>query len=323
MWYPRHSLARLSALAGVALAGGAQAAPVAFQAAVLGDAPYVYYRLGDAGSGGSLTNQPADDVSVGNNDGIYRGNPVPGAAGFGAGGDDAVSFPGTSLAGLDYLRTTNNRAFGGMVGRSSYELLFRANTAGPTEYQAIFGVFNAADNTTSPARTGNGAVAIEFNSNATGNAHAGTSRFYVRDEDGIALGGVIDNGNLLDGNYHHLLFTYDNTDAGQQYVKAYVDGLAVSVALTPQGGGSLTNVPDNLLDFTVDPTFGARNVRGTVGLEANVTIDEAALYGNRVLSAADAAAHAAAAGFVVPEPGAVTLLGAGVVGLQRLRRRRR
>jgi hypothetical protein len=311
-------------LVAVAVSGSAaQAAPLLFQTTVLNDSPYLYYQFSDAGSGGSLTNQPGDDVSVNNNDGIYRGNPVPGIAGFGVGSDNAVSFPGTSVTGLDYLRTTNNRTFGSQVARSSYELLFRTNSANPTDYQAIFGVFNASDSGATPARTNTGAVSIELNSNATGNTHAGTSRFYVRDEDGIALGGVIDNGTLLDGNYHHLVFTYDNTDAGQQYIKAYVDGLSVPVSLVPQGGGSLTNIPDNLLDFTVDPVFGARNVRGTVGAEANVTIDEAALYANQVLSASDIAAHATAAGFAVPEPSSLALVGLGAISLLRGRRRSR
>jgi len=315
----RVSLVCSSALAAVALASAVRAAPLSFQTTVLGDSPYLYYRFGDVGSAGSLTNQPGDDISAGNNDGIFRGNPAAGAAGFGAGSDNAVTFPGTSVTGLDYLRTTNNRTFGSRVARSSYELIFRTNTVNPTDYQAVFGVFNAADATTSPARSNTGAVAIEFNSNATGNTLAGSSRFYVRDEDGIAIAGTIANGTLLDGNFHHLAFTYDATDASQHYIKAYIDGLSVPVSLVPQGGGSLTNVPDNLLDFTVDPTFGARNVRGTVGAEANVTIDEAALYGDRVLGDSDVAAHAAAAGFVVPEPGAMTVLGACMLGLLRRR----
>jgi hypothetical protein len=300
-------------------AASVQAAPITYQNAVLADNPYVYYRLQETGT---LTDQPAHDFSSNATDGIYRGNPVGGVTGMGTASDNAVSFPGTTNTGLDYLRTTNALPFGSQVGKSSYELVFKANAVNLTDtYQSIFGVFNQSDATTTPPRTNAGAVAIEFNSNSTGNPAAGTSRFYVRDEDGIALGATIDNGTLLDGNYHHLVFTYDDTDATQQYVKAYVDGTSVPVSLVPQGGGSLTNVPDNFLDFTRDPVFGARNLRGIVGNEANVTIDEAALYANSVLSAADVAAHAAAAGIQVPEPASLGLF-AAAAGLGLLRRRR-
>ena len=56
---------------------------------------------------------------------------------------------------------------------------------------------------------------------------------------------------------------HDDTDANQNYIKAYVDGRPVAVTLTPQGGGSLTNVPDNFLDFTRDPVFGKWHVHCT------------------------------------------------------------
>ena len=308
------------AACGMLLGSAAHAAPNDFQTAVLSNSPHTYYRLQETGT---LTDQPADDLGTNATDGIYRGNPVSGAAGMGTGSDTAVNFPGNTNTGLDYLRTTNTLEFGTSVGRSSYEIVFKANAVnlGDT-YQSIFGVFNQSDATTTPPRTNQGAVAIEFNSNATGNTLAGSSRFYVRDEDGIALGATIAHGTLLDGNFHHLVFTYDNTDPSQQFVKAYVDGLLVPVAQVPQGGGSLTNVPDNFLAFNRDPVFGARNLRGVVGNEANVTIDEAALYANTVLSATDVANHATALGLTVPEPGSLGVF-AVATGLSLLRRRRR
>jgi hypothetical protein len=296
----------------------AQAAPVTFQTAVLANNPYLYYRFGETAD--PLTDKQVADQSSNNIPGLYRGTPTGGIAGVGSGSDTAVSFPGTALnyarTGLD--NTTNDRAFGSLTGHSSYELVFKANTPGLTGYQSIFGVFNSS--TTTPARTQNQALAVELNSNTTGNVSTTSSRFYVRDEDGVALGATIDNGNLLDGNYHDLLFTFDDTQPLAQSVVAYVDGISVPVAVTKQGSGTADQVASNFQDFTVDPTFASRNVRGTVGNWANITLDEAAWYGS-ILGPSDAAAHATAAGFVVPEPTSLALLGIGGLGLLRRRRR--
>ena len=299
----------------------AQAAPAAYQAEVNNNNPYVYYRLQETGT---LTDVNAPDSSANNRAaGIYRGDATGGQAGAGLASDTAVRFPGTTDTGLDYLRTTDTLAFGNQVFQSSYELIFKSNTVNPTGYQSVFGVFNAAvtDDPITPeneTRTQNGAVAIELNSNGTGNAAAGTSRFYIRDEDGIALGGVISNGNLLDGQYHHVVFTYDVIGGADNYMKAYVDGVAVPVAHVYQGGGNSTNVPDNLPHSPATPC-SARNLRGVVGNEADVTIDEAALYGNTVLTAAQVAENFAVSG--IPEPGSLAL--AGIAGLGLLARRRR
>src|SRR5688500_9498993 len=105
----------------------AQAAPPAYETSVLANNPYLYYRLQETGT---LTDQPANDSSLNNRtDGIYRGDPTGGAAGAGTGSDTAVSFPGSFDAGLDYLRTTDSRTFGSFVAQSSYEFVFKANSA--------------------------------------------------------------------------------------------------------------------------------------------------------------------------------------------------
>jgi uncharacterized protein (TIGR03382 family) len=318
-------MAVLSACGVLVTAMTAQAAPPEYQSAVLANNPYLYHRLQETDP---LKDQPANDFSVNNRDGIYRGNPTGGVAGQGTGSDTAVSFPAASLAGLDYLRTTDAMPFGHQVHQSSYEFVFKSNTANLQGYQTLFGIFNAAvpaetpvDDPNTPIRTASGAVAVELNSNATGNLNNGTSRFYIRDEDGQALGGTIANGSLLDGNFHHLLFTYDVNAGANNYIKAYVDGVPVAVNHVGQGtGGAPTSTTADFFDFTRDPTFAARNLRGVVDNEANVTLDEVALYANTVLSAEQAATNASAAGIVVPEPGSLTL--AGMAGLALLRRRR-
>jgi hypothetical protein len=310
----------------------AQAAPGSYEAEVLNNNPYVYYRFQQ--NQVPLTNAVEQDASPNDHDGTYRGAPVGGVAGAGAGSDAAVKFPGTSVTGLDYLKAATDApasqnifGFGSLLAQSSYEVVFKTNTANaaPATYQSIFGVFNQSDATTTPARTANMAVAVELNSNATGNLSATTSRFYVRDEDGIALGGTILNSvagqyDLMDGGFHHLVFTYDTLGGPDDYIKGYVDGLQVTVSHVYQGGGNSANIPDNFLTFTRDPVYGARNVRGTVGNEADITLDEAALFAN-ILSPADVAANFAATG--IPEPSSLAAAGMAGVALIGRRRRRR
>jgi hypothetical protein len=298
---------------------------------VLANNPYLYFRLQEPGGvNGALKDLPANDTSVNNRDGVYRGTvdgpPTGGAAGAGTGSDTAVAFPDASVSGLHYLRTTDSRSFGSQTAQSSYEFIFKANTPDMGTQQALFGVFNAAvpaeqpvDDPLTPIRTGNQAVQIEFNTaNANNILDTDTKRMYLRDESGLLIYGNITHGNLLDGQYHHFVVTADvfALDVSDK-IKAYIDGLAVPVTVAQSSAGA----PVTFGDFTVDSTFAARNVRGTVGLEANITLDEAALYGNTVLTAEQVAANATAAGFVIPEPGSLTLAGFAAIGLLARRRR--
>ena len=97
---------------------------------------------------------------------------------------------------------------------------------------------------------------------------------------------------------------------------AYVDGVAQTMTFTQVNG---TIEPAGFSDFDLPAAFAARNVRGTgtdpFTREANVTLDEVALYGS-VLTPAQVASNAAA----VPEPAALSLFAAA--GLTLLRRRR-
>jgi hypothetical protein len=129
---------------------------------------------------------------------------------------------------------------------------------------------------------------------------------------------------LYDGNYHHLVFTFDASQAGADAFAAYVDGVAQPLTLQQVGTGVVDGDtdPDTFIDFQYDPTFAARNVRGALGATAvqrlaNVTIDEAALYAT-TLTAEQVAAHATAS--AVPEPSALALAGVAAMGLLRRRR---
>jgi hypothetical protein len=279
-----------------------------YETAVLANNPYVYYRQGEG------TGTTADDAA-GTRDGTYVGSPVLGMAGQGVLSDTAVQY--NSGATLDYI-SSPIRDFGLEVPQSTYEFLLKSNVAGYEGQSAIFGAFSADTDGAGP-RTQNEAVQIEVNTaNATNNLVVGTTRVYLRDEQNHLLWVNVDHGNLLDGEYHHFAVTVDLTQlASGDKVKAYLDGLPLTISAFAE---STAGPSDNFLAFTVDPAFAARNVRGTVGLGAPITMDEAALYGD-TLSPAVIAANATAAGFVVPEPGSLGLV--GLAGLGMLARRRR
>jgi hypothetical protein len=283
----------------------AGAAPLTYQEAVLSGNPYLYYRLGEP-SGTTAT-----DTSTNGRNGTYVNSPTLGATGFGAASDTAVSFSSNNaLAPI--------ASFGSSVPNSTYEFIVKADAANFTSAATLFGLINA-DPDGAGARTQNQALAIEFNAaGVNGTTTAGTARLWLRDEGSSQLWVNMNQGNLLDGNYHHFAVTVDMSAAtATDKVKAYVDGLAIAIT----DGAESAALADAWLDFTVDAALGARNVRNTsVDRFAPVTVDEVALY-TTALSATQVAANATAAGFVVPEPGALALVGVAGLGLMARRRR--
>lgn len=255
------------------------AAPAAYQTAVLNNNPYVYYRLGEA-SGVTAT-----DLSANGLNGTYANSPTLGVAGDNGsnGGDTSVQFagasgPGNSTAATQWLDSTAT-GFGSLLGNASFEFVLKTTTA---NIETIFGVFNNGSAT---------GVQITLNQNASGTATplSNAVRVYLRDDGNNARGVCFTNSTLFDGNYHHLVVTY----AGGGTIAAYVDRVAQTLSAASPAGIPGTGTFSN---FAFDPMFAARNSRypggspGTVLDQFNGTLDEVALY-PQVLSAAQVATH--------------------------------
>lgn len=304
-------------------AAPAHAAPASYATAVLVNDPYVYHRFNET----PLSNDTgAIDASLNGRSGVYKaggGGALTSTSGDGAGSDAAVSLPGTGDgANGAYFGNPNVRGFGSRVGTSSYEFVFKTNPGFNTgSIQSLFGVFN-------PSTLGSHTdVNIDLNTrgNDSGGLLAYSTRLYIRAADGDAPGVHFVNPTLYDGNFHHLVFTFDQNLAGAAAYRAYVDGeeQPLTFAVVNRTTQDTNDDPDGFLDWRYDPAWGARNVRGALGSTsvnrlANVTIDEAALYAH-VLDPAQVGLHAAAA-IAVPEPGALALLALAGVGLMRRRR---
>ena len=247
------------------MAATALAAPTGYQSAVLANNPYIYHRLGES------SGTTAADASVNNFAGTYTGSPTLGVPGDG--GDTAVTFNGTS----QYVINSPAVGFGNYLAHVSFELVFTNNAT--TGIKSLLGAFNTG--TTE-------AFNIELNATAAGSVSSGANlvRLFIRDQSGTGVGATFANAAAFDGNYHHLVYTYDST-AGASRVKAYLDGVSQTITY---GSAATGGTPVNFAPLGFGPVVGARNLRGVVGEFFPGKVDEAAFYTN-VLSAATVALH--------------------------------
>ena len=269
------------------------AAPPSYAAEVLADNPVAYYRFGE--SSGTV----ATDSSSNSLDGTYVNSPLLGTTGGGLGSDDAVAF---SRASSQYLATPDAaKSFSSALGSSSYEFVFSGTNA--NNRVMLYGTANDGLTTNSHASINDG--------------ESGRFRFYIRDESGKIIGGYFDDATLLDGSYHHLLWTYDHTGAAlTDRLKAYADGMPQELIFN---GGS--QAPSNFSsEFDYVPYVGAMNNRGSIYSPFDGVIDEAAFY-TTVLTEQDVLDRAYALGVGVPEPTSVLLLLLGACGYLATRRR--
>jgi MYXO-CTERM domain-containing protein len=308
-WVRRATAPALAVGAVVGATGVAQAAPPAYQTSVLANNPYAYYRQNES------TGTAAADASGNGHAATYNGAPALGAPGAGgAASDAAVSYDG---ANNRYLSADIN-SFGALVGTSSYEFVFKVNPGAAQTRQSLFGVYTAGANLPD--------VNIDLNSfgnDAVGD-RPGSTRLFVRGNNadansGASIAAHFTNTALYDGNYHHLVMTYNDAATGVDAFAAYVDGVAQDMTFSQVNG---TLEPAGFSDFDLPAAFAARNVRGSgadpIGREANVTLDELALYGS-VLSPSQVAANFAAT--AIPEPAGLTLLAVTALTLTRRRRK--
>ncbi|WP_231943761.1 PEP-CTERM sorting domain-containing protein [Aeoliella mucimassa] len=174
-----------------------------------------------------------------------------------------------------------SKAFSNSLGSASYEFVF--NGTNVDNRVMLYGSANDGSHTNSHISINDGAQ--------------GRFRLYLRDESGDFIGGYFDDASLLDGSYHHLIWTYDQTGAElTDRLKAYVDG--VPVGFTFNGGSKAPS--DFSSEFQYAPYFGALNNRGSIYSPFDGLLDEAALYAS-VLDAQDASARAISLGMNIPD----------------------
>jgi hypothetical protein len=297
-----------------------------YQSSVLSKNPYAYFRQQDSGI---MTGKVADSIDLANRDAAYVGSPSGGATGMGSSSDTAVSYSGAATgAATQYFGGPNLQAFGASLATSSYEFIFKMNPGASTSRQTLFGAFNLA----SPTPNNNLGAEVTLNSlgndAVSGSSNVTATRLFIRGTDGDGIGVHFTNATLYDGNYHHLVFTFDrsmlvatSSSALSGGFAAYVDGVPQALTFSSVNSNPSDSDfgPDGFTNFNVDPTFAARNVRGAMGTsaiqrQANVTLDEAVLY-THVLTPADVLGNYAASIAAIPETSSFALVGVVAAGI--------
>ncbi|NQT52738.1 PEP-CTERM sorting domain-containing protein, partial [bacterium] len=271
-------------------------APAPYREAVHASDPIAYWRL-DETTGTTAYNYG----SIGNPaNGTYATVPAGGTpATLGSpslvltmADTSAVAFDGTD----DYINVASHGQInnGSPYAQKTTELWFRADTTAGTQVLYEQGGFSNGLN-----------VYIDGGDLVTGIwSNNGTNTFLSTP--------------ILADTAYHVAFVFDATN---DIIASYLNGV-----LFGSFAGSLSNLPSHIGDISVGGvtaggTSGTRNAAGATWITGHFfqgALDEIALY-NSALSALDVKQHYAAS---IPEPGTMTLLALGGLGLLRRRRRR-
>ncbi|MFC1774847.1 LamG-like jellyroll fold domain-containing protein [Nanoarchaeota archaeon] len=207
-----------------------------------------------------------DFSGIGNNGTVIGGN-VTAANGI---LDRKMQFDGSS----DYVNTGTMGSFGSTIASSTVSVWMKStDTSGQS---AIFKVIDDPNNNPGIEDV---VYAIEpnrrINSGCSISNVGGSTLFYIRGEDGDALGAYITT-DIYDGEWHHIAWRL--IDATANSMEIYVDGVTQSFA------ESCTAGPSGFDNWVDDLFVGAQNNRGnSVDLYFDGDLDEVAIW-NRTLS---------------------------------------
>lgn len=239
-----------------------------YEAAVLTDSPYAYYRLKDA------SGNPADSSGNSRNATGVNSAPTYHTTGGPVSDGGYLTFDGTD----DYVTLGNIDAIWNGLDEGSVEMWLRWTT---TAAANVFGTLN--DGVTTMVQGGISQFQDET-------SDAGDIAGYLRFENG-GYRRFSQAGSWNDGNWHHVVWAWDFSTTTSYRI--YVDGVEYAGSLDTAGGGTNPLVSD-MATFDYPMVLGARNVRGTIARFAPTDMAEVAFYAAE-LSSARVSAHYAAA----------------------------
>lgn len=226
----------------------------AYQAEVLADSPIAYWRLEET-SGSTVV----DEV------GAFNGTRTGATMGAAGAVGTAYSFDGVD----DHLTVTTLGSFGSNIADSTIEFWIKTTT---TAGCYLLGTFN--DGSTMGLQ-----IILNASTAATTDFSASSkvTKAWIRGSVGDRVRQFYMTADIYDGEWHHVALNIGASPitSGQWFV----DGFPVpTVALQLNGN------PDSFANFQYPISIGARNVRGTIGGFANVSLDEVAVQSTSLTS---------------------------------------
>jgi len=164
----------------------------------------------------------------------------------------AINFQGDD----DYIRSTTLGNFGTHMDKG-FSLELWLNTSTVETERFFMGSFNDEDNT-----------GIQFGVNYPTSADL---YMYLRDENGVRLSGYVNNANIFDDEWHHIVYVVSDPAAND--LKIFIDGENQPITYRQNEG------PSDFQNLNYDMILGARNNRGVIDTNFDGHIDEVRLLG--------------------------------------------